>query len=193
MNFRGAIYSTTVAMIVMATLALVMYSNIAMLNQAKYVSYVSNISDLKLHWMNIRFVLDQATGEALADYIKDANRLGQGCDARKISDSNAQAWVQEYINRTLNKVADNIEGEINCTVGPITYTPSAGNTPSSASIAISFILTCNQELKAGNTTEFYASYSANVNFNKRIETSGANCIVVAYDAQSNTVDANTWY
>lgn len=195
MNSKGAIYSIMTAALVMVTIALVMNSNISALNQERYAAYTSNISDLKRTWQNTRLVLDKISGEALADYVRDQNLTGSACDASLISQPGAQSKVEDYMTYALNEMMGEIKGEISCRADNLSYTPAAGGTPQSASVSISFTLTCEQTTKKGASNEnaFYISYAKNVNFNKRVEAVSPGCIVIAYDAQSNTIDANTWY
>ncbi|MEM4598179.1 MAG: hypothetical protein QW400_00615 [Candidatus Diapherotrites archaeon] len=195
MNSKGAIYSIMTAALVMVTIALVMHSNISALNQERYAAYTNNMSDLKRHWQNARLVLDKIAGEALADYVRDQNLTGSACDASLISQPGAQSKVEEYMTYALNKMMGEIKGEMNCRTENFSYNPAAGGTTQSASVAISFTLTCEQTTKKGASNEnaFYVSYAKNVNFNKRVEAVSPDCIVIAYDAQSNTIDANTWY
>ncbi|MCX8189652.1 MAG: hypothetical protein N3F05_00260 [Candidatus Diapherotrites archaeon] len=195
MNWRGAIYSTMTAAIVMVTIALVMHSNISAINQEYYASCTNNISDLKRIWQNTRLVLDKISGEALADYVKDQNIVNSSCDASLISQPSAQSKVEEYMTSALNRMMGKIKGEVGCRIQNLNYNPAAGGTPQAASVSISFTLICEQVVKKGSSNEnaFYVSYSKNVNFDKRVETKGSDCIVVAYDSQSNTIDANTWY
>ncbi|MCD6479043.1 MAG: hypothetical protein J7L44_04125 [Candidatus Diapherotrites archaeon] len=181
MNERAGVYTTIMAVLVLATIAMVAYTGVATVSEEHTMSYSNIILETKRVWQNARFVLDKAAGEALADFVKDRNILTGVC-SDDVSGNDAQAKVEEYLTADLDEMTDPDKGEIGCTFSDFTYAP-AGNI---ATITIK--LQCEYLLKRGAGTGFYVNYAKYVTYKKEVTVSGPTCTVTVRDLQSNETD-----
>jgi hypothetical protein len=181
MNERAGVYTAIMAVLVLATIAMVTYAGVATVSEEHMMSYSNIILETKRVWQNARFVLDKATAEALADFVKDRNILTGVC-SDDVTGSDAQARVEDYLTTDLSEMSDPDKGEINCTFTDFTYAP-AGNI---ATVTIK--LQCEHLLKRGAETGFYVSYATYVTYKKEVTVSGPTCTVTVKDLQSNEID-----
>jgi len=180
MNKRG-IYASIMAVLVVATIAMVIYSGLATVNEESTSHYINLLMDTKRVWQDSRFVLDKAVSDALADYVKDKNILTGVC-SDDVSGADVEKQVKDYLTTDLEQIGNPDKGEIKCSLDSFNYAP-AGNI---ATVTVK--LKCEQTLKEGNDVGFYVSYAKNVIYKKQVTVSGPTCTVTVTDLQSNETD-----
>jgi len=170
MNKKGGVYVGIVAVIALATLALVIYPSLSTTNEWKASIYANLMLETKRIWQNARFVLDKATADALADYAqtngsKDVSRAGN--------------QVKNYLNNALTAISN--ESGFKCELDSFNYRTGTANNKAKVTID----LKCEQELRKNTKTSFKVSYTKKAVFEKEVKSVSPPQVI---DLQSGTLD-----